>query len=126
METILILEKQAHRREFIARELEKEGYTVKTICDGELLIDQFDASVVDLLILNLYPDSFKAWSIYNDFKNHYPDFPVIICILRNIYALKQLKMEIRSILKNTCRIKAASREKKLSHCNPNMHLSGEI
>jgi DNA-binding NtrC family response regulator len=111
MATLLILENQAHRRNLLTMELEKEGHTVIAFCEEELLIDQFDTSVVDLLILNLYPDSLKALFIYNDFKNHYPDFPVIISMLKNLYALKQLKIEINDVLKTSCKKKAEFREK---------------
>lgn len=98
MTDILILDNQAHRREHLSQELEKEGYCPTAISDAEFDQAHFDCSQFDLAILNLYPDSLKTWELYHDFRKNCPDFPVLVYLIKNIYALKSLKIAIRDIL----------------------------
>lgn len=100
MATILIFDNQVHRREHLAKELEKEGYCVKAISDKEFDPEQFDCSAFDLAILNQYPDSMKTWELYFDFRKYFPDFPVLVYLIKNIYALRSLKISINDILNN--------------------------
>jgi DNA-binding response OmpR family regulator len=98
MTAILILDNQVHRREHLSEELEKEGYYVKAISDREFDPEKFDCSAFDLAILNLFPDSMKTWDFYYDFQKYCPGFPVLVYLIKNIYALKSLKIAIKDIL----------------------------
>ncbi|MBC2715894.1 MAG: response regulator transcription factor [Desulfobacteraceae bacterium] len=100
MTAILILDNQAHRREHLSLELEKEGYCPTLISDGGLDLAHFDCTQFDLAILNLYPDSIKTWELYYDFRKYFPDFPVLVYLIKNIYALQSLKTAIKDILNN--------------------------
>lgn len=100
MTAILILDNQAHRREHLSQELEKEGYCLTAISDAEWDQAHFDCSQFDMAILNLYPDSIKTWALYYDFRKYFPGFPVLVYLIKNIYALKSLKVAIKDILFN--------------------------
>jgi len=104
MAKILVFDNQAYRREHLAKELEKEGYYVKAISDREFDPEQFDCSAFDLAILNQYPDAMKTWEVYFDFRKYFPGFPVLVYLIKNIYALRSLKTSINDILNNhpTC------------------------
>jgi len=98
MTAILIIDNQAHRREHLSRELEKEGYCPTAISDHELDLAHFNPVEFDLAILNLYPDSMKTWELYYDFRRCFPGFPVLVYLIKNIHALKSLKISIKEIL----------------------------
>jgi len=100
MTAILIFDNQAHRREYLSQELEKEGYYVKTISNMEFDPEKFDSAAFDLAILNLYPDSMKTWELYFDFRKYCPGFPVLIYMIKNIFALQSLKAAIKDVLYN--------------------------
>ena len=100
MARILIFDNQAHRREHLAAELEKEGYCVKVISEQGFDPETFDYSAFDLAILNQYPDAMRTWEIYYDFRKYFPGFPVLVYLIKNIYALRCLKISIRDVLNN--------------------------
>ncbi len=100
MTTILILDNQAHRREHLSEELEKEGYCVNAIGDRDFDPEKFDCSGFDLAVLNQYPDSLKTWELYFDFRKYCPGFPVLVYMIKNIYTLRSLKIAIKDILRN--------------------------
>jgi len=100
MARILIFDNQAHRREHLAEELEKEGYCVKVISEQGFDPETFDCSAFDLAIVNQYPDAMRTWEIYYDFRKYFPGFPVMVYLIKNIYALRCLKISIKDILKN--------------------------
>ena len=80
--------------------MEKEGYCPAAISDHELDLAHFNPGEFDLAILNLYPDSMKTWDIYYDVHEKFPDFPVLVYLIKNIYSLRSLKLAIKEILNN--------------------------
>jgi CheY-like chemotaxis protein len=98
MPRILIFDSQKHRREHLVSELEKEGYDVKAISEQDFDPAKFDCSPFDMAVLNLYPDAMRTWEIYYDFRKYFPGFPVLVYLIKNIFALRCLKISIKDIL----------------------------
>ncbi len=97
MKHILIICKKGNEKKGINGELNAEGYTVEKIAINSLdrVKQSFDA--YDLAIIHLHPDVAEAWRLYVDFKERYPDLPVMVYM--DHQPLTSLKAAIRDIFR---------------------------
>ena len=76
---ILIADRNPHVRDFLMREMRKEGYSIRVAKNGrEVLKWAYDPDLVDLLILDLdLPDAGEI-EILKKLNNRVPPLPVIV------------------------------------------------
>jgi DNA-binding NtrC family response regulator len=76
---ILIADRNRHVREFLQRELHKEGYSVQAARDGrEVLLNLSSDRPPNLLILDLDIPTDGGLSLLKEIRKHYPGLPVVI------------------------------------------------
>lgn len=84
---ILIADRNRHVREFLQRELQKEGYDVQVARDGrEVLLNLGSDRPPNLLILDLDIPSDGGLSLLKQIRTHYPGLPVVIHTLLTEFA----------------------------------------
>ena len=97
MKRILIIDNAAQEKTLVNEALKREGYRVNTLEAESLDLVRLDPATFDLAIVNLYPDVSNTWGIYLDFKQHFPDTPVLVYMSH--HALDSLKAAINNIFK---------------------------
>ena len=78
--TILIADKNPHVRDFLMREMMKEGYCIRLAKNGrEVLKRAYDPDLVDILILDLdLPHADEIEEIMEKLSRRFPPLPVVI------------------------------------------------
>ncbi len=77
--TILIADRNRHVREFLKREMIKEGYQVREAKNGrEVLRKVYNHEHLDLLILDLDLPDVSISTIFEKLENRIPTLPVVI------------------------------------------------
>lgn len=97
MASIMILDNQQYRLDLLTVYLQEAGYDVTGIGDPGMTSD-IDASGIDLVIVNLYPDAMRTWDLYMAFKEKYPHLPVLCYVQSSPYVLKSLYSIISRVL----------------------------
>ena len=82
---IVIADNDDSTRTVLTHSLERDGYAVETVADGQLLWPRLEAGGVDLLILDLRMPGMNGWEVLRRLKDRYrrqptptPDLPVIV------------------------------------------------
>ena len=102
MKHLLIIYRQFNNAEAIRNDLEADGYGVHLIENKALDLKILNLSAYDLAIIQSYPDLSTAWGVYLNFKERFPDFPILLYIRQN--TLDTLKASVKEVFRE----KAAS------------------
>lgn len=97
MKHLLIIYRQFNSAETIRNDLEADGYGVHLIGIEALDLKKLKRSAYDLVIIQSYPDLSPAWEVYLNFKERFPDIPVLLYIHQN--TLNTLKSSIKEVFR---------------------------
>lgn len=101
MKKILVIDDEVKEKEYMNRELQREGYSVKIVEAESLDYKRLDVTGFDLAIINLYPDAPTTWGVYLDFKQYFPNCPVLVYMSH--HALEGLKSAIKNVFRQQSR-----------------------
>lgn len=79
---ILIIEDEENLANIIKTSLEKEGFQVQIVTQGDLAIDKFYSFSPNLILLDINLPKISGWEICNEIR-HYSKVPIIIMTARD-------------------------------------------
>ncbi|MFW5908997.1 MAG: hypothetical protein ACOCR8_05100 [Desulfosalsimonas sp.] len=96
MKRILIVCRCYREEKNISPELEQLGYDVESVDVESLDFNSLDLSAFNIAVITLHPDTSATWSAYLDFRQQFPDFPVLAYM--GHHGTKRLKSAINYVL----------------------------
>lgn len=96
MDKILVVYKYNQVKQSITKELEKEGYDIRSIEADSLDFTALEASDFNLAVITPYKDVSSTWDMFLAFKEHFRDLPVVAYIGQ--HSVEHLKSAIKNVL----------------------------
>lgn len=94
MAFILMVNDEVPDRRNVSKALENEGYRILSIEDPSLISAYIERFRPDLVLLNGLSERFHSFEVLNDIKRKYPEFPVLVYVVKDGDALNKLKQAI--------------------------------
>jgi len=94
MALILIVDDECPDRRNVKRALANEGYRMISIDDPDAAWPYINRFKPDLVLLNGLSERFQSFEILNEIKNKSPEFPVLVYMVKDDEALKELKQAV--------------------------------
>lgn len=81
MTKVLLVEDDAWLAELESSVLQKAGYEVHTVTNGQMAIDYIDESRPDIIVLDVLLSGMTAFALLNELQSHEDTYsiPVVIC-----------------------------------------------
>jgi DNA-binding NtrC family response regulator len=77
MQTILVIDRDPHYREYLRLVLERAGYAVRALADGSTLRQTLAAGPIDAVVVDIDPLGDAAGEVIEPLRALAPDLPVI-------------------------------------------------
>jgi CheY-like chemotaxis protein len=77
MPRVLVVDDQAHVRAAVGIALRVIGFEVVGVADGAAALNEFQESVFDLAVIDIYMPGFDGVKLIKAMRQRVPDFPVI-------------------------------------------------
>jgi CheY-like chemotaxis protein len=90
MPRVLVVDDQAHVRAAVAIALRAIGFEVVGVADGAAALNEFQESVFDLAVIDIYMPDFDGVKLIKAMRQRAPDFPVIA--MSGVFLAKSQRM----------------------------------
>ena len=88
MASILIIDDQRFYREYLAYELQQEGYGVSFGIDTGNIREEIEAVRPDVVLIDPFYEGLCGYRVIADIKHHVPDLPVILMSTYDSFAIE--------------------------------------
>ncbi|MFO7930847.1 MAG: hypothetical protein ACQETG_05455 [Thermodesulfobacteriota bacterium] len=96
MDKILVVYKYNQVKQSIIKELEREGYDIRSVEADSLDFPTLDPSDFNLAVITPCADVSSTWGIFLDFKEHFRDLPIVAYMGQ--HGVEHLKSAIKKVL----------------------------
>ncbi len=114
---VLIVEDESEILSSLAEVLRDEGYDVSTACNGYQALARLEATLPDLILLDLMMPCMDGWKFLETLRQRFPDFasPVVLLSAATVLSTEAERLGVRATLSKPVHLEEVARVARL-HC----------